>query len=125
MTVLVVEDEAWIRDIYEKLLRDEGLTVIACCCAEEALAAVRLEVPHLVFTDLNMPGMNGAEMVQTMRAAGLHFRAILASADSPEHLELFTRAAWGFDAVLAKPFKLEDFHKAVRAVVAMPLPEET
>ena len=69
-TVLVVEDDSSIRMLVDRALANAGYTVIA---APSPQAALRLFEQHaaeiaLVFTDVVMPGMSGAELVQQIRA---------------------------------------------------------
>ncbi len=68
-TVLVVEDESTLRGIYERVLEDLGYTVHVRPDASGALAAVREEgvEPRVLVTDMNLPGMSGAELSGALR----------------------------------------------------------
>jgi two-component system, response regulator PdtaR len=68
-TVLVVEDEAIIRDMVSEFLEDAGYTVVVATNADHAISIleVRLDI-HLVFTDIDMPGsMNGLKLAAAVR----------------------------------------------------------
>ena len=68
-TVLVVEDEAIIRDMVAEELEDEGFTVVIAVNADHAISILenRLDI-HLVFTDIDMPGsMDGLKLAAAVR----------------------------------------------------------
>jgi CheY-like chemotaxis protein len=68
-TVLVVEDDAQIREIVNDELQDAGYTVVVASDADAAVAILeaRLDI-HLVFTDIDMPGsMDGLKLAACVR----------------------------------------------------------
>jgi DNA-binding NtrC family response regulator len=67
--VLVVDDEANARTALAELLRDEGYDVEIAADAFKALGKYEAFTPHVVITDLKMPGMDGIELVKKVRAA--------------------------------------------------------
>ena len=66
--ILVVDDEANARSALAELLRDEGLEVETAADAFKALGKFAAFAPHVVITDLKMPGMDGIELVKKLRA---------------------------------------------------------
>ncbi len=67
-TILVVDDEPENRRIYSEILSDLGYRVIDEPDGASALSDIRRgEKIDLVITDYNMPGMNGLELVATLR----------------------------------------------------------
>ena len=71
MQVLLVEDDADIREALTDLLRCEGFDVVAAANGREALRLLdRLGRPCAVVTDLMMPEMDGYELMQRIRAEG-------------------------------------------------------
>jgi DNA-binding NtrC family response regulator len=66
--ILVVDDEANARTALAELLRDEGFDVEMAADAFKALGKHEAFSPHVVVTDLHMPGMDGIELVQLLRA---------------------------------------------------------
>lgn len=61
--VLVVDDEPLVRMVAADCLRDEGFTVYEADCAEEALDLIAAhDDVAVVFTDIDMPGMNGLDL---------------------------------------------------------------
>jgi CheY-like chemotaxis protein len=70
-TILVIEDDSFVRSGLEALLGSEGLTVFAAAHGDEALALVSRERmrPDIVLSDFNLPGpMNGVETIEALRA---------------------------------------------------------
>jgi DNA-binding NtrC family response regulator len=67
--ILVVDDEANARTALAELLRDEGFDVETAADAFKALGKYESFNPHVVVTDLKMPGMDGIELVKKIRSA--------------------------------------------------------
>jgi len=65
--VLVVDDEEYVRYSVGRMLEKAGFEVRAAAGGEEALEAMRHDVPDLVLLDLKMPGMDGPEVLQEIR----------------------------------------------------------
>jgi DNA-binding NtrC family response regulator len=66
--ILVVDDEVNARTALAELLRDEGFEVETAADAFKALGKYEAFAPHVVVTDLKMPGMDGIELVQKLRS---------------------------------------------------------
>jgi two-component system, cell cycle response regulator len=61
--IMVVDDEDSIRSILYETLASEGYNVVTAASAEEALELLNQgELPHIIMTDIRMPGMNGVEL---------------------------------------------------------------
>jgi two-component system chemotaxis response regulator CheY len=70
--VLVVDDSAAIRKILQRVLRQTGMairTIFEAGDGEQALAVLRNERPALILTDINMPHMDGLQLLAAIRAA--------------------------------------------------------
>jgi len=67
--ILVVDDEVNARTALAELLRDEGYEVEMAADAFKALGKFEAFSPHVVVTDLKMPGMDGVELVKKLRAS--------------------------------------------------------
>ncbi len=65
--ILVIDDEAAIRDSMRMILDYEGYEVMMAATGEEGIALVEREAPDLVFLDIKMPGMDGLEVLQRLR----------------------------------------------------------
>lgn len=66
-TVLLVEDDPLLRKAAENALRRDGFRVLAAANGEEALKTVANEVPDLVLLDLVMPGIQGYDVLRTLK----------------------------------------------------------
>ncbi len=68
-SILILDDRNTNRKILAQLAMsvEPGVGVRACASGEEAIAAAKEKAPDLVFSDFNMPGMNGAEFVAAFR----------------------------------------------------------
>jgi len=113
MRVLVIDDDPMSRDLLSVLLQTEGYEVECADSGEAALALLRQtgSAPDLVFVDLQMPGLSGAELVGELRRACPPATLLLAMSGSqpPE------RAIAHFDSFLLKPFRIKDVTAALTA----------
>ena len=105
--VLVAEDEPLVRGVVVKALKRLGHRVLEASDGEEALAIARQHSDiELLVTDIVMPRMGGVELVKAMRARG-PIAVVVMSGYHEKQEELRD------ERVLAKPFTLEAFSKAV------------
>ena len=68
MTVLIADDESSVVELVRVTLEDEHVRVVAAADGVTAVALASEVLPHLVFLDVNMPGWNGLEVCQRLRA---------------------------------------------------------
>jgi type IV pilus assembly protein PilB len=66
--ILVVDDSPTMVHVISYFLQLEGYTVTSASDGEQGLDAARREAPHLIVSDVDMPRMNGLEMVRALRA---------------------------------------------------------
>ena len=66
--ILVIDDEAAIRDSLRMILEYEGYEFLGAATGQDGLAMVERENPDLVFLDIKMPGMDGLEVLQRIKA---------------------------------------------------------
>src|ERR1700740_2099338 len=66
--ILVIDDEGAIRDSLQMTLEYEGYDFIGASTGQEGLALVEREAPDLVLLDVKMPGMDGLEVLDRLRA---------------------------------------------------------
>lgn len=120
-TILLVEDEDFVREVACEILESAGYTVVVANSAKEALAVFEKDGPFtLLVTDIVMPGMNGSELAQKLLALKPDLKTIYMSGytDSPiirQHLRSAERM------YLQKPFTLESLTGKVREVLEAPL----
>ena len=65
--ILVIDDEAAIRDSLKMILEYEGYEVLTAPTGEDGIAQAEREAPDLIFLDVKMPGMDGLEVLQRLR----------------------------------------------------------
>jgi DNA-binding NtrC family response regulator len=78
--ILIVDDEANARTALAELLRDEGYSVETAADGFKALPKLEEFAPDLVLTDLNMPGMDGIELMRKARARDPEIVAVVMTA---------------------------------------------
>jgi signal transduction histidine kinase/CheY-like chemotaxis protein len=121
-TVLVVEDEAGVRELACQFLRVKGYTVLEAGDGLEALAVSRSHpgVIHLLLSDMVMPRMSGGELAAELKAVRPEIRLAFMSGYSE-----FSRGDQGKEfpdaPVLQKPFSPSSLVKIVREALAQPL----
>lgn len=115
--ILIVEDSATMRSLLVSALSDAGVAVkiTEATSGFEALRALPRERFDLILTDINMPDINGLELVSFVRsnAAYRSIPLVIVSTESSER-DRERGLALGADAYLVKPFEPE----AVRDLVA-------
>lgn len=116
-SLLLVEDDADLRESMRMIL-DAHYAVTACADGNEGLAKGLELKPNLVLTDINMPGLNGLEMVARMRKAELYCPVIFITgyADARNVREANRLGAFDF---LEKPVRTEKVLSTVRNALLM------
>lgn len=100
--VLVVDDDPGGAYSLGRVLRQLGYEVDTASDGRQAIEAARRNPPEVVFVDLRMPGMDGIEIADALRAEGLAPHVIAATAYHSE-LERSRTVDAGFSARLLKP----------------------
>ena len=119
--VLVMDDEASIREVCENLLHLLDYDVVTTADGNEALnvfhQAEQDGTPFdLLITDLTVPGgMGGAETIRRLRESGSQVRAIVSSGYSNGPV-MSNPTQYGFDGVLPKPYRLHDLEAVLEKV---------
>jgi DNA-binding NtrC family response regulator len=65
--VLIVDDEAPVRDMFEELLKKESYQVSSAASGEEALATIKKENYDVILLDIRLPGMSGLETLKLIK----------------------------------------------------------
>ena len=117
-TVLLVEDEPAVRELFRKGLERRGYEVLAAVTPEEALEASRgYPGPiHLLLTDVVMPGMGGLELASRVVALRPEIRVLYMSGYTDEAVVRDGLVADDVD-FLQKPFTLEELAAKIRSVL--------
>jgi DNA-binding response OmpR family regulator len=113
--VLVVDDEANIRELVSVYLTAAGYVVACASDGPEALAAVRAGEPGLIVLDIGLPGMSGAEVCSAIRGFSRVPIVMLTARDTDlDKVALFEAGA---DDYVVKPFSPPELVARVRAVL--------
>jgi DNA-binding response OmpR family regulator len=114
--VLVVDDEATVRQALERALRLEGFAVTTASDGLEALAAVAQRPPAVIVLDVTMPGMDGVSVVRRLRGDGIDVPVCMLSArDEVEDRVAGLQA--GADDYLVKPFAIAELTARLAALL--------
>jgi len=65
--ILIVDDEAPVRDLFEDLFKKEDCLPITCATGEQALEILKKESFDVVLLDIKLPGMSGLEVLKNIR----------------------------------------------------------
>lgn len=85
--ILIVEDEAIARRALSSLLRGHGYNVMSTGTAEHAIDLLdQITEPTVALVDLDLPGINGLELIKVIRATCPHIIPILITATNSERL---------------------------------------
>jgi len=113
--LLIVDDEADIREILEFNLRNEGFETEAVASAEDALEV--LSPAHsLIVLDVMMGGMSGFHMAELLRAEGNKIPIIFLTARDTEN-DMLTGFSTGGDDYVSKPFSVKELSARIKAVL--------
>jgi CheY-like chemotaxis protein len=105
--VLIADDKATSRELVRTVLEKEGYSVIEAADGIEALRVAREAAPDMIILDLQMPGLDGFEVLQELRKdrrfAATPIMALTASAMQGDRERAMTV---GFNAYATKPIRL-------------------
>ncbi len=117
-TILLVEDEDFVRDVTSEVLEMAGYHVLQASNAAEGLKIFERHAGevHLLVTDVIMPGMNGRELALALKAKAPGLRTIYMSGYT-QNIILQDGNSDEISAYLQKPFTLEALSAKVREVL--------
>ena len=102
--ILLIDDDEFYRSVIRRILEDEGHQVIEALDGAEGLDMYKTYQPALVLTDMRMPGMDGAEVIRSIRAMNRRARIIAVSGAGTFYNVDYVKLAKevGADAILRK-----------------------
>ena len=125
-TVLVVDDEDDIRELVRINLELDGHRVICAANGDEALEAMRRDAPDLVLLDVMMPGLDGWEVLGTIKAesdAALANTPVMMVTARTDDLDRIRGAIEGAIRYVTKPFQVGQLRQMVRDALESDEPE--
>jgi CheY-like chemotaxis protein len=117
LTILVVDDDAPIRKMLERMLGSSGYSVLKAASGEEALGICEQSPAaiQLLITDLTMPGMNGLELADAVSERWPETKVLFISGYTSEYR---VRRKLGEREFLEKPFTRDSLNSKIREMVA-------
>jgi len=114
----LVDDSATMLMSMEMLLKRAGYTVTKSESAEAAMSALESISPKLIITDLNMPGMNGIELIQTLKKQSkFRFTPMLMLTTESQQSRREEAKSAGATGWLVKPVEPEQLLGVVKQLV--------
>lgn len=112
LSVLVVDDEAPIRQVARRVLEGEGYQVAEASGGLEAIAILSSGTPlDLLLADLDMPELSGDEMVRRIRTTRPDLKVLYVTGHIDALMD--SRPLWAGEAFLDKPFSAAGLREAV------------
>jgi two-component system chemotaxis response regulator CheY len=117
--IMTVDDSPTIRQMLSVALKGAGYDVVEAENGKDALQKLETEPVNMLITDLNMPQMNGIDLVRSVRQSlGLRFLPIIMLTTESQESKRQEGKAAGASGWIVKPFKPEQLLKVVQMVMA-------
>lgn len=114
--ILVVEDDADMRELFCTVLSDSGYTCMAASDGHEALDILEKEYIDLIISDIMMPHMDGYELTRALRESGYDMPILMVTAkDQFDDMQRGFRA--GGDDYMVKPINIKELVLRVEALL--------
>lgn len=116
--ILLVEDSEDAREALAKLLELDHFTVVTAGDGLKGISAAKAEHPDLIITDINMPNMNGIEMIRELREED-DFREVPILVITAYGQIVSTQAIEvGADSVMTKPVEYDELSHTVEKLLS-------
>ena len=113
--ILAVDDEENICLLYDEEFKDEGYNVITAKTGKEAIKLFEKEKPDIVILDINMPEMNGIEILRILKEKSSKTPVIMSTAYA-HYKQDFT--VWAADAYIIKSPDLTELKQKVKELLS-------
>jgi len=120
--ILVIDDESAIRKSFQLALEDSGYAVQTVESGEKGIEAVQKDKYDLIYLDLKMPGMNGAETLRHLRKILPQVPVYIITAFYEEFfddLKIAVKEGIEFE-VLRKPVDMDQIHTVTKGILEGP-----
>lgn len=116
--IIIIEDEADIRDVLEYNLEREGYKVLTAVDGQKGLELIQEKIPDLVLLDLMLPKLDGLEVCRRLKndAETTSIPIIMVSAKGEER-DIVLGLELGADDYISKPFSPKELLARVKAVI--------
>lgn len=117
-TILIVDDARSMRGLVVMTLQSAGYEVLEACDGADAINRIKGQRVHMVISDLNMPNMNGIELIKALKADPQYkFLPIVMLTTESEELKMNEGRSAGAKAWIVKPFKPDVILKVVQKII--------
>ena len=113
-TILIVDDEKNILDLYDQELQDEGYSTFLAQNGKECLEIIKNETIDLIVLDIRMPKMDGLEAIGNIIDINNKIPIIINSAYSNYKDDFMS---WAADAYVVKSYNLDELKKTIKEVL--------
>src|SRR6202521_1527 len=114
--ILVIDDDARLRDLLVRYLTEQGFQVQALADARDLDKKLQRDPPHLLVLDLMLPGEDGLAVCRRLRASGETVPVIMLTAKG-EDVDRIVGLEMGADDYLPKPFNPRELVARIHAVL--------
>ncbi len=114
--ILIVDDEAGVRELLKDALKLAGFETQVANDGMSALTALRSYAPDIMIIDINMPLMDGFELVERLRKNGNDVPVLMLSARA-DRVDITRGLTIGADDYVVKPFGLEELVLRLKAIL--------
>ena len=114
--IMIVDDEAGVRELLRDTLKIAGFETVEADNGMSALTVLRSHKPDLIIIDINMPLMDGFELVERLRATGDLVPVLMLTARNDQQ-DISRGLTLGADDYVVKPFGLEELILRVKAIL--------
>ncbi|MGI8411153.1 MAG: response regulator transcription factor [Solirubrobacteraceae bacterium] len=121
-TLLIVEDDAPLRDVLVRSLRAEGFLASGAGSGRELLERALAVAPDALVIDIGLPDGDGRDLCQALRARGVHAPVLFLTARDALTDRLSGFSAGG-DDYLTKPFDIEELVARLQALLRRSMPD--
>ena len=121
--ILVVEDDAPIRNLITTTLKTQDYKYIAAATASEALQQATIHAPDVMLLDLGLPDLDGIEVIRRIRSwSAMPIIVISARSEDSDKIEALDSGA---DDYVAKPFGTMELISRIKALLRRTTSQET
>ena len=117
--IMIVDDEAGIRSLLFEVLSGKGFKVALAKDGQDSLDQMKMRHFDLLITDIDMPRLNGLELLKSMKKAGRREKVILMTGKPLNRADLGGDMPPVFD-LLQKPFPMHNFLEVVSSALDQP-----
>ncbi len=118
--ILVIDDDPQVLQTLSMMMKRLGHLAFVALDGEHALKVYRNDAPHAAILDLNLPGMNGIEVLRQIRAYDERFPVVILTGAGTETLEQEGKQL-GISDFLVKGFSLQGLKNALDRALAQPV----